>query len=176
MYREGEIGWYYHVSPDLIGGFHRRGSQLTTNPMSAPKHVLALSILPALFVSLLFYGLLGHRRDYLGHYAAGYGGTLSAIAIVLAALPATAFERMAPLVVVPTTLLCIVAGTVSEATVFRLAKFDEVDYCNQNLGAVVAGLIAIHVVRGAKPSDMALRCIISIGVIFLLAGAYFAVT
>ena len=140
------------------------------------KHVLVVTILPTLFVSLLFYTLLGHRRDYLGHYAAGYGGTLCAIAIVLAALPVTGFARKASIAVLPCTLLCIAAGTVTEATVFRLAKFDEVDYCNQNLGAILAGLAAIHVAGGAKPSDMAMRCMIAIGAVSLLVGAYFAVT
>ena len=140
------------------------------------KTALVVSIFPTALVSLLFYVLLGHRRDYLGHYAAGYGGTLSAIAIVLAAIPATRFEKLASLAVVPCTILCIGAGTVTEATVFRLAKFDEIDYCNQNLGAVLAGLAAIHIAHNAKPSDVALRCVIAIGAIFLLIGAYFAVT
>ncbi len=120
--------------------------------------------------------LLGHRRDYLGHYAAGYGGTLSAIAIVLAAIPATRFEQQASLAVVPCTLLCIAAGTVTEATVFRLAKFDEIDYCNQNLGAVLAGLVAMHIAHGAKPPDVAFRCVIAIGAVFLMIGGYFAVS
>ena len=61
------------------------------------KTALVVSIFPTALVSLLFYVLLGHRRDYLGHYAAGYGGTLSAIAIVLAAIPATRFEKLASL-------------------------------------------------------------------------------
>ena len=140
------------------------------------KTTLIVSIFPAFLVSLLFYVLLGHRRDYLGHYAAGYGGTLSAIGIFLAAIPTSRFERLAPWVIIPSTILCIAAGTVTEATVFCLAKFDEIDYCNQNLGAVLAGLAAIHIAGNAKPSDVALRCVISIGASFLLAGAYFAVT
>lgn len=97
------------------------------------KSTLVVCILPTLIVSMLFYVLLGHRRDYLGHYAAGYGGTLSVIAIVFAAIPAARFETLASWAVVPSTILCIAAGTMTEATVFRLAKFDEIDYCNQNL-------------------------------------------
>jgi hypothetical protein len=149
---------------------------VTANVTPTLKHVLAVTILPTLFVSLLFYTLLGHRRDYLGHFAAGYGGTLSAITVVLAAIPATAFERLAAVAVLSCILLCIAAGTVTEATVFRLAIFDEVDYCNQNLGAVLAGLVAINVARGDKPSDMVLRFMVATGAIFLLVGAYFAVT
>ena len=137
---------------------------------------LVVAIVPTFFVSLLFYVLLGHRRDYLGHYAAGYGGTLSAIAIVLAAIPASRCQQIGSLTIVPCTILCIAAGTVAEATVFRLAKFDEIDYCNQNLGAVVAGLVAIVIAGNAKPPDVALRCVIAIGAISLLIGAYFAVT
>lgn len=139
-------------------------------------NILLVSIVPAVVVSLLFYLLLGHRRDYLGHYAAGYGGTLCAIAIVLAAISVARFKRMALLAVVPCTIICIVAGTVTEATIFRLAKFDEIDYCNQNLGAVLAGLAAIHIAGKAKPSDVVLRCVIAIGAVFLLIGAYYAVT
>lgn len=138
--------------------------------------VLVVSILPNVIVSLLFYFLLGHRRDYLGHYAAGYGGTLSALAIVFAAIPAASFHRMAWMAVVPCTILCIAGGTVTEATIFRLAKFDEIDYCNQNLGAVLAGLAAIYIAGDVKPSDVALRCVIAVGAIFLLIGGYFAVT
>ncbi len=140
------------------------------------KTNLVVSIVPTIVVSLLFYILLGHRRDYLGHYAAGYGGTLSAIAIVLAAIPAIRFEQIAPWTVLPCTVLCIAAGTVTEATVFRLAKFDEIDYCNQNLGAVLAGLVAMHLANSTKPSDVAFKCLIAVGAIFLLIGGYFAVT
>lgn len=140
------------------------------------KNTLVVSIVPTLLVSLLFYGLLGHRRDYLGHYAAGYGGTLCAIAIILAAIPATKFRQIGSLAVVPCTIFCIAAGTVTEATIFRLAKFDEIDYCNQNLGAVLAGLTMIYVAGNDKPSDVTLRCVIAIGAISLLTGGYFAVT
>jgi hypothetical protein len=137
---------------------------------------LRISVAPALLVSLLYYILLGHRRDYLGHYAAGYGGTLSALAILLAAIPASWFEQKASLAVVAGVVLCIAAGTVTEATVFRLAKFDEIDYCNQNLGAVLAGLVAMRLAENARPSDATLRCMVAIAVMFLLTGAYFAVT
>lgn len=140
------------------------------------KTTLLVTTGPTILVSLFFYVLLGHRRDYLGHYAAGYGGTLSAIGIVLAAIPATRFAQMGSLAVVPCVILCIAAGTVLEATVFRLAKFDEIDYCNQNLGAVLAGLAAIHIAHSEKPSDAALRCAIGIGALFLLIGGYFAAT
>lgn len=140
------------------------------------QRVLIISSFPAFVVSLLFFHFLGHRRDYLGHYAAGYGGTLCAMMIVLAAIPPARFRVTASWVVVPCTMLCLAAGTVAEATVFRLAKFDQVDFCNQNLGAVLAGLAAMFLAGNEKPADMALRSAIAIGAIYLIAGGYFAVT
>lgn len=138
--------------------------------------IVVVSILPAFAVSLLFYFLLGHRRDYLGHYAAGYGGTLCASTIMLSAIPATVFRRIASSMVVPGTILCITAGALAEATVFRLAKFDQIDFCNQSLGAVLAGLATVFIASETKPTDAALRSVIVVGAVFLLAGAYFAVT
>ncbi|MGN6546811.1 MAG: hypothetical protein ACTHK7_17275, partial [Aureliella sp.] len=121
-------------------------------------------------------GTLGHRRDYLGHYAAGYGGTLAFLALMLALIPENRFARLAGLSILPGTLLCIAGGTVTESTVFRLAKFDEVDYCNQNLGALLAGIAMMHIAGSTKPSDDALRIAIIIGSLFLIVGAYFALT
>ncbi len=138
--------------------------------------VLFVSVLPTLLVSLLFYVLLGHRRDYLGHYAAGFGGTLCAATIVLAAIPARLFHRIGYSTVVPCTLLCIAVGAVAEATVFRLAKFDQVDFCNQNLGAVFAAFAAIHIAGDKKPTDVVLRCLIAFGAVYLVMGGYFAIT
>lgn len=141
-----------------------------------PAIAFLMSTVPAVVVALLFYFLLGHRRDYLGHYAAGYGGTLGFIAVVLAAIPQARFGRLAVLAVVPCTVLCIAGGTLTELTVFRLAKFDEIDYCNQNLGAILAGLATMRIAGNAKPSDSVLRAVISIGLLFLIAGVYFALT
>ena len=139
-------------------------------------YVLVVTTLPAFAVSLLFYFLLGYRRDYLGHYAAGYGGTLCATMIVLAAIQATQIRRNAFVAVVLSTILCIAAGTVAEATVFRLAKFDEIDFCNQSLGAVLAGLVVMFLAGDAKQTDTAFRSVIAIGASFLIAGFYFAFT
>ena len=135
-----------------------------------------VAVVPAFVVAMLYYLLLGHRRDYLGHYAAGYGGTLSALAVVLSTIPANRFQKLGVLSIVPCTLLCIAAGTVTEATVFRLAKFDEVDYCNQNLGAVVAGLVVLCLTDQTKPAEAMFKCLAVMGVLFLLIGAYFAFT
>lgn len=137
---------------------------------------IAVVLLPAVVASLGFHLALGHRRDYLGHFAAGYGGTLALIAIALAMIPPTRYAKQAGWVVVPGTLLAIAAGTVTEATIFNIAKFDEVDYCNQNLGAVLAGLVAVYLVQPAKPPDADFRWALLTGVTFVLIGGYFALT
>jgi hypothetical protein len=91
--------------------------------------------LPAIVVSMTYVLFLGYRRDYIGHFAAGYGGTLCAITVVLAAVPARAYRSASSALPFVCTILCILAGAIAESTVFRLAKFDEIDFCNQSLGA-----------------------------------------
>jgi len=141
---------------------------------------VVLSILPALVVSLLYYLLLGYRRDYLGHFAAGYGATLAAtallLAMVLAVLSPNQFRRVVPSIAVAATILSIGAGAVTEATIFRFAKFDEIDFCNQSLGAVIAGVIVIAIAGEAKPTGATFRLTVATGIAFVLAGAYFAFT
>jgi hypothetical protein len=136
----------------------------------------AVAVLPALVTALLFYLALGHRRDYLGHFAAGYGATLCAAAVHLAALPAARYGRFAAVGLLACTVACIAAGAVAEATVFRLAKFDEIDFCNQSLGAVLAGSGALALAGAEKPSDAMLWTSVTVGAAFLAAGAYFAFT
>ena len=144
--------------------------------MKSRATTIVAVLLPPAVASAGFFLLLGHRRDYLGHFAAGYGGTLTLVALALAAIPPTRFAKLAAWVVVPCTLLAIAAGTVTEATVFNIAKFDEVDYCNQNLGAVLAGLVGFVLVRDAKPPDADFRWAMLTGLLFLLIGGYFALT
>ncbi len=135
-----------------------------------------LVIGPALVVSLMYYFLLGHRRDYLGHFAAGYGGTLSALTIAVAILPTGWYRRISVWIIFPIVIVCIGLGAVTEATVFRLAKFDEIDFCNQNLGAVLAGLAVLHLAGGKKIDDIAVWIGVAVGGCFLLLGFYFALT
>ena len=135
---------------------------------------LLVTLLPAIGVAVLFRWPLGHRSDYLGHYAAGYGGSLAAMTLVLAALPAKRFGRLGVCSIVPGCLACIALGAVAEATVFNMAKFDEVDFCNQSLGAVLAGLAVLAIVGESKPRNRALWASIAIGIGFLLAGFYYA--
>jgi len=140
------------------------------------KRLVIVSIFPTVTASVLFYFLLGHRRDYLGHYAAGFGATAIVNALALAITPASKFERLGPILVVCATIVCILLGTITEASLFRIAKFDEIDYCNQNIGAVLAGLVALNFAGKQKPADTAFRCLIATGAIWTMIGGHFAFT
>lgn len=132
--------------------------------------------LPTILLCVAFYVLLGYRRDYLGHYAAGYGGTLAALCAIQGAISLTLYSQLAPLVALPGTLVCIAMGAVAEATVFRLARFDEIDLCNQSIGAILAGIVVWQLGRSTKPDDATFLSCMASGLITLLAGTYFAVT
>lgn len=92
---------------------------------------------------LVFVTLLGYRTDYAGHFLAGFGGTLGLLAVALVSLEP-------PRAGVPFALamVAIVLGAVLEATVFKIAIFDPVDFCNQSLGAVLAAAAVQH--RGSS--------------------------
>ena len=79
-----------------------------------------------------------HRSDYLGHYLAGYGATLFVAWLASRVAPAR------PGVVVLATLVCVALGVVTEATVFRIATFDRLDFFAQSAGAVLAGLAVLN--------------------------------
>ncbi len=64
----------------------------------------------------------------------------------------------------------------SRGHVFRLARFDEIDLCNQSLGAVLAGLVIWQLGRTPKPSDAIFLSCMSSGLLMLLLGTYFALT
>jgi hypothetical protein len=104
---------------------------------------LLLATLPAISAGVVFELFLGHRHDYSGHFAAGYGGTLGALMVWMRSLPPAHFAARSVPSIVALTIACIGLGTITEATIFRLAKFDEIDFCNQSLGAVLAGLAAL---------------------------------
>lgn len=150
------------------------------------RAVLVHALLPAAMMSLAYYLFLGQRRDYLGHFAAGYGGTLIAIVLAWMVLPQGILEKLRGELVFLVTLFCIALGGLAEATVFRLALFDMVDFFNQSLGAVLAGLsaLALAIVAGRQQTgartgrltDGALRIALGSGIFHLLLGGYFAVT
>lgn len=164
---------------------------------------LALAVgacLPVVVVACGYHEWLAHRSDYVGHFLAGAGGTLLVVALVLWSIPAEHFSRLAPPAVVLLALAAIGAGGFLEATVYRLAKFDEVDFANQSLGAVIATLGMLVLVRSAerralraasaagadvsaslalsdriaKPSAVAFALAAMFGVHFLRAGYHYA--
>jgi hypothetical protein len=150
----------------------------TTSPPMIPVSIdrkLVLAVVPALLCGLVFELFLGHRHDYTGHYAAGYGGTLGAAMGWLRALPADRFARFGTWSIMPLCLLCIGLGTITEATIFRIAKFDEVDFCNQSLGAALAGAAALAYVGDRKPPERHFDFGLIVGIVFLGAGGCFAV-
>lgn len=136
-----------------------------------PVVSLLVILLPPLVVGIAYDHWLGHRSDYLGHFLAGFGGTLGAVAVALALLsmaltegngtrPRTrplatrspggetrngvlADSRLAGWITFGVVLACIGLGAIFEETLYRVAKWDEVDFCNQSLGAVLAGLAAL---------------------------------
>ena len=131
-------------------------------------------LLPALLLAVAYIIFLGDRTDYAGHYMAGFGGTLFWIAAAFHLRqnqsPKISPELLTALVV----LACIAFGTLLEATVFRLAKFDEVDYFNQNLGAIIAGISSLAVHADPETSPAAVLPSMIIATIFLFAGFVYA--
>ena len=132
------------------------------------------SVLPAAVIGIGFLVLLGFRPDYLGHFAAGYGGTLTALALLTAAIPRNHFASRMPITVVATVVICICGGIFTEATLFNIAKFDEVDFCNQSLGAFIAGLGILANLKDDKADEYRFRLVTYAGLIALHIGFYFA--
>jgi hypothetical protein len=136
---------------------------------------LILVTVPAIVVAILFETFLGHRHDYTGHYLAGYGGTLMAMMVWMRILSPSDFARWSALGNLPLCLGCILIGVFTEATAFRLAKFDEIDFCNQSLGAVLASLAALAYAANIKPAVREFDLGLIAGIAFLGAGGVFAV-
>ena len=114
---------------------------------------------------VVFVGLLGYRTDYAGHYLAGFGGTLGLLAISLAT--ARTSLRWEPFGI---ALVAILIGVGTEATIFRIAIFDPVDFYNQSLGAALAAMS----VQGREPSPAVVGRAGVLAIVFLLVGAGFA--
>jgi hypothetical protein len=114
---------------------------------------------------------LRHRTDYPGHLLAGYGGTLGALGLGLFVAPRAFFlSRAAPLLVLLGTLACVGLGAVAEATVFRIAQFDPVDFFNQSIGAALAGLSIVLVLDGERPPPATVAVGLLLSIASLAAG------
>lgn len=104
---------------------------------------------------------LGHRPDYLGHFLAGYGGTLGVTWLAVRTL------GRRPGLTAAVTTACIVLGWAAERTVFSIATFDPVDFHSQSLGAALAGLAVLHGrLEEVRPMAIATVCLAA-----LVAGA-----
>lgn len=118
------------------------------------------------FISGFAYAFfLAPRTDYLGHYLAGFGGML-----LLLAAPLALWKRPLGWIVPVLLILAIGIGAVAEATVFRIAIFDPVDFCNQSLGACIAASCFVGQGRSAWSALVS----ITAGVILLILGFGFA--
>lgn len=122
-------------------------------------------VLPLLAAALAFGLLLGRRLDYLGHFLAGYGGTMTVLTMV--AWRGGRRIRWSGVLLV---VAAIIVGAGAEATVFRLAIFDPVDFANQSLGACLAGAAMV----GRRGSPRLLVEAVVLGISALGAGFWFA--
>jgi hypothetical protein len=112
---------------------------------------------------LLFFS---HRSDYAGHYLAGLGATLMMLGAVL-----WASGRAPGWFGIVLVVVAILFGVATEATVFRIAIFDPVDFVNQSLGAIAAGWLMSGVSRRRCGLTAA-----AIGLLVLFFGFLFAFT
>jgi hypothetical protein len=131
-------------------------------------------VIAPLALALAYHEFLAHRSDYLGHYLAGCGGTLLLIVCTLAILPDVLYERIAPLTIVLLTLVAVGIGALFESTIYRIAKFDEVDFCNQSLGAVLAAAGLLLVAGRAKPPLFISCGLVCVALGLLAAGYHYA--
>lgn len=142
--------------------------------MSTPRFREILAVAPALGASLLFWLFLGHRHDYLGHFAAGYGASLCAMLVWLKSLTREQFDRLAKWSALPACIVCILLGAITEATIFRIARFDEVDFCNQSLGAVLAAVVMLAFTLSGRPTDGEFDSGTILAIVLLSLGGWFA--
>jgi hypothetical protein len=143
--------------------------------LNASTRQLLFGIAPAIIAGITYEICLGHRHDYTGHFLAGYGGTYGASLVWLKRLPLEKYQHSAPLHLVLACLACIFLGTFLEATAFRIAKFDEVDFFNQSLGAVLAAVVAMGCTQRTRPADHEFDYGLIIGIGFLGIGACYAI-
>lgn len=112
-----------------------------------------------------FLVFAANRGDYAGHYLAGFGGGAILGSVVVA------FSKRPPRWSVLGALgVAIAFGALLEATVFRIAFFDPVDFANQSLGACVA----LAVVVGRPPSLPRAASLAVVAPVALVTGAVLA--
>jgi len=152
-------------------------SDETVSPPTATnilRQAWVAHFLPVALVAVAYRWLFPLREDYLGHFAAGYGGT---VLLLLASIWWFGFARPTAAWAYAMLILALVSiglGAVTEATVFRYAEFDQVDFGNQSLGAVMAGLAILgdSPRTWLAPSDYWPRALV--GAATLALGFYYA--
>lgn len=123
-------------------------------------------VVVALVVTGVVYGVVfSYRTDYLGHYLGGFGGTLLLLSPITVAR-----GRSRHWLIVAVTAVAIGIGFGTESTIFELAIFDPVDFCNQSLGAVIA---AAAVLRDRARVPVAAG-LVGIALVVMIGGFYFA--
>lgn len=90
--------------------------------------------------------------------------------MLLLSFPSAFWKRPLGWVVPVLLVLAIGLGAVAEATIFRLALFDPVDFCNQSLGACLAGSCLV----GRPRSVWSVPGVVGIGMVLLYLGFFFA--
>lgn len=137
------------------------------------RSIVGVVVAP-LALAVAYHQFLGHRSDYLGHYLAGCGGTLLLIVCVLTILPDVLYKRIAPATIVLLTLVAVAIGALFESTIYRIAKFDEVDFCNQSLGAVLAAAGVLLVAGREKLPLFISSGLVCVALGLLAAGYHYA--
>ena len=132
---------------------------------SLETHVVVRSLAVGLATALIYGMLFSYRTDYLGHYLAGFAGTLLVLSLLVAIGP-----RNLDGIALAIGIVAIGIGWVTESTIFKLAIFDPVDFLNQSLGA----LIAVAVVMGETGSTSRAAGLFALSVLGLIGGFYFA--
>lgn len=122
----------------------------------------ALAVAAVAVAGVAYRAAFPDRPDYAGHLLAGAGGTLLLLAVVVAVL------GPGPWRVVGVVAVAVLLGVGTEATIFKYAEFDPVDFANQSVGAVLAcaGFL------GARRDDLPLAAVA--GLVLLAAGFHYA--
>lgn len=125
--------------------------------MTEERRRLAVPLAATALTAAIYVVFLGRRTDYAGHFLAGFGGTLGALGLLLKVLPRTRFERLAGWAVLLGTAGCIALGAALEGSVFRLQRFDPLDFFNQTFGAAFAGAAALLATADGALSEQSRR-------------------
>lgn len=103
--------------------------------VAAPARRVVEAVIATATCAAVYLVAVPQRLDYVGHWLAGFAGTLAVLLVVGA-------DRAHWGRILVATFGCILLGVGTEVTVFRLAIADPIDICNQSLGACLAASIA----------------------------------